>query len=67
MLIIHFVLTYRDRLSLCNSLGVLELALVDQTGIKLTDIPAPASQVLELKACATTALLSILFHCTTLL
>ena len=37
---------------------VVELALVDQTGLKLTtikDLPASTSQVLGLKGCATTA------------
>ena len=34
---------------------VLELALVDQAGLKLRDLPASASQVLGLKVCATTA------------
>ena len=30
---------------------VLELALVDQAGLELRDLPASASQVLGLKAC----------------
>ena len=34
---------------------VRELGLVDQTGLKLRDLPATVSQVLGLKACATTA------------
>ena len=35
--------------------SVLELSLVDQTGLELRTPPASASQVLGLKACATTA------------
>jgi hypothetical protein len=34
---------------------------VDQAGLKLRSLPASASQVLGLKACATTAQLNILF------
>ena len=36
------------------SLAVLELTL-NQSGLELRDLPASASQVLELKACAATA------------
>jgi hypothetical protein len=39
---------------LCVALAVLELT-VDQAGLKLRNPPAFASQVLVLKACATTA------------
>jgi hypothetical protein len=45
---------FQDRVSLCSS-GVLELNSVDQAGLKLRNLPASDSQVLELKACATTA------------
>ena len=38
---------------LCIVLAVLELTLVDQAGLKLRNLPASASQVLGLKACAT--------------
>ena len=42
---------------------VLELALVDQAGLKLhKDSPAFASQVLGLKACATTAQLKLNYY-----
>jgi hypothetical protein len=34
---------------------------VDQTGFELRNLPASASQVLELKVCATTAWLSLIF------
>ena len=39
--------------------SVLELALLDQAGLELRDLPASASQVLGLKVCATTARLLI--------
>jgi hypothetical protein len=39
---------------LCAALAVLELTLFDQAGLELRDRPASASQVLGLKACATT-------------
>ena len=44
---------------LCVALTVLELTFVDQAGLKLRNPPAFASQVLGLKACATTAPLSV--------
>jgi hypothetical protein len=37
------------------ALAVLELTFVDQAGLELRNPPASASQVLALKACATTA------------
>jgi hypothetical protein len=40
---------------LCVALAVLELTLVDQAGLELRNQPASASQVLGLKAWATTA------------
>jgi hypothetical protein len=40
---------------LCIILAVLELTFVDQAGLELRNPPASASQVLGLKACATTA------------
>jgi hypothetical protein len=43
---------------LCVALAVLELTLVDQAGLELRNLPASASQVLGLKACATTAWLA---------
>ena len=45
---------FRDRVSLCIS-GCPETHFVDQPGLELKNPPASASQVLELKACATTA------------
>ena len=53
----------------CFSLAlepVLELALVAQTDLKLRDLPASASQVLGLKACATTARVKMEFFCVAL-
>ena len=47
---------FQDRVSLLLSLDpVLELALIDQAGLKLRDPPASAFRVLGLKVCATTA------------
>jgi hypothetical protein len=43
---------------LCVVLAVLELTLVVQAGLELRNLPASASHVLGLKACATTARLS---------
>ena len=47
-----FVFFFKTRF-LCIALSVLELT-VDQAGLKLRNPPASASQVLGLKACATT-------------
>jgi hypothetical protein len=44
---------------LCIALAVLELTFVDQAGLKFRNSPASASQVLGLKACITTAWLSV--------
>jgi hypothetical protein len=44
-------------------LVVLELTLLDQAGLELRNPPALASQVLGLKACATTAQLNFLSNC----
>jgi hypothetical protein len=50
-----FVLfVFRDRVSLCSP-DCPETHSVDQAGLKLRSLPASASQVLGLKACATTA------------
>jgi hypothetical protein len=46
---------------LCIVLAVLELNFVDQAGLELRNPPVSASQVLELKACATTARLVFAF------
>jgi hypothetical protein len=51
---------FRDRVSLCSP-GCPGTHFVDQAGLELRNPPASASQVLGLKACATTALLSISF------
>jgi hypothetical protein len=47
----------RDRVSLCSP-GCLGTHFVDQAGLELRNPPASASQVLGLKACATTPVLS---------
>ena len=54
-----FVFVFQDRVSLCSSdyPGILS---VDQTGLELRNAPASASQVLGLKACATTILIIII-------
>jgi hypothetical protein len=49
-----FVVVFRDRVSLCSP-GCPGTHSVDQAGLKLRNPPASASQVLGLKACATTA------------
>jgi hypothetical protein len=51
-----FVL-FRDRVSLCSP-GCPGTHFVDQDGLELRNLPASASQVLGLKACATNALLN---------
>jgi hypothetical protein len=43
-----------ERVSLCSP-GCPGIHSVDQADLKLRNLPASASQVLELKACATTA------------
>jgi hypothetical protein len=48
-----FLLVFRDRVSLCSP-GCPETHFVDQAGLELRNLPASASQVLGLKACATT-------------
>jgi hypothetical protein len=47
-------LVFRDRVSLCSP-GCPGTHFVDQAGLELRNPPAFASQVLGLKACATTA------------
>ena len=49
-------LVFRDRVSLYSP-GCPGTHFVDQAGLELRNPPASASQVLGLKACATTALL----------
>ena len=55
---LFFVLFFRDRVSLCipRCPGT---HFVDQAGLELRNPPASVSQVLGLKACATTARLCI--------
>jgi hypothetical protein len=54
-------LVFRDRVSLCSP-GCHGSHFVDQAGLKLRNLPASASQVLGLKAYATTArLVNIIF------
>jgi hypothetical protein len=55
-----FCFVFRDRVSLYSP-GCPGTHSVDQVGLKLRNLPAPASQVLGLKACATTARLVCLF------
>jgi hypothetical protein len=51
---ILFCLFFRDRISLCSP-DCPETHSVVQAGPELGNLPASASQKLELKACATTA------------
>jgi hypothetical protein len=44
---------FGDRVSLCSSSGCPGTHSVDQAGLELRNLPASASQVLGLKACAT--------------
>jgi hypothetical protein len=48
-----FFLVFQDRVSLYSP-GCPETHFADQTGLELRNQPASASQVLGLKACATT-------------
>jgi hypothetical protein len=50
-LVLFFV--FQDRVSLCSP-GYPGTHFVDQTGLELRNLPASASRVLGLKACATT-------------
>jgi hypothetical protein len=49
----YYILIFRDRVSLYSP-GCLGTHFVDQAGLELRNLPASASQVLGLKACATT-------------
>jgi hypothetical protein len=49
-----FCFCFRDRVSVCSP-GYPGTHSVDQDGLELRNLPTSASQVLELKACATTA------------
>jgi hypothetical protein len=51
---VFYFLVFRDRVSLCSS-GCPGTHSVDQAGLELINPPASASQVLGLKACATTS------------
>jgi hypothetical protein len=55
---------FPDRVSLCSP-GCSGTHSIDQAGLKLKNLPAFASQVLELKVCATTAWLIFLKNKTT--
>jgi hypothetical protein len=59
-LFFFFFLVFLDRVSLCSS-GCPGTHSVDQSGLELRNLPASASQVLGLKACATTALQKFYF------
>jgi hypothetical protein len=48
---------FLDRVSLYSP-GCPEIHFVDQAGLELRNLPASASQVLRLKACATLVLLT---------
>jgi hypothetical protein len=50
---LFFVVVLQDRVSLC-SLGCLGTHSVADAGLRLRDLPASASHVLELKLCSTT-------------
>jgi hypothetical protein len=52
------LLFFQDSISLCSP-GCPRTHSVDQAGLELRNPPASASQVLKLKACATTARLSL--------
>ena len=56
-----FFLVYRDWVSLCSP-DCLGTHSVDQTGLELRNPPASTSQVLGLKACATTAQLGFMSY-----
>jgi hypothetical protein len=58
--VLSFVCLFGDRVSLCSP-GCPGTHSVDQAGLELRNLPASASQVLELKACATTTQLSFIF------
>jgi hypothetical protein len=51
--VFFFFVFFRDRVSLYSS-GCPGTHFVDQAGLELGNLPASASQVLGLKACATT-------------
>jgi hypothetical protein len=53
LLLLLLFLIFRDRVSLCIP-GCPGTHSVDQAGLELRNLPASASQVLGLKACATT-------------
>jgi hypothetical protein len=61
-----FFLVFRDRVSLCSP-GCPGTHSVDQAGLELRNLPvsasASASQVLGLKACATTIRANVTFSC----
>jgi hypothetical protein len=54
-----FVFVFQDSVSLCSH-GCSGTHFVDQTGLELRNPPAFASQVLGLKACATTPSIDVL-------
>jgi hypothetical protein len=58
--LVWFGLVFQDRVSLCKP-GCPGTHSVDQAGLELRNLPASASQVLGLKACATTARLKATF------
>jgi hypothetical protein len=55
---LFWILVFRDRVSLYSP-GCPGTHFVDQAVLKLKNLPASASRVLDLKACATTAQLMV--------
>jgi hypothetical protein len=60
VVVVVVVLVFRDRVSLCSPCCP-GTHFVDQAGLELRNLPASASQVQGLKACATTARLIVVF------
>jgi hypothetical protein len=60
-LLVFFFLVSLDRVSLCSP-GCPGTHSVDQAGLELRNLPASASRVMGLKACATTAWFALFFE-----
>jgi hypothetical protein len=54
VVVVLFLFIFQDRVFLCSP-GCLGTHSVDQAGLELRNLPASASQMLGLKACATAA------------
>jgi hypothetical protein len=59
-MLLSFLFCFGDRVSLCSP-GYPGTHFVDQAGLELRNPPASASQVLGLKACATTPSYAVIF------